>query len=301
MNEKKLKKLYTAHADSSAPDMDALWKRIESGLEEKDETRVTSKPVKRKISIGRLSFAAAVCAALLIILPITARNESISDTAISGGADNSDGAADTQAYCEDEEMEEITSAAAAQIQEEAAAETEAIHAVTVSYADLDLAPTDTAGIVPQRETNGDDYFVEADVLIQTDIIVNAYVDRVYSRGGTVCYELTAENAESGDTESITLESATPYVMLESRSYVLPLKSGEDGYSLVFENAPQIEVTLDGGLIFHNGWECLSDGNETDVIYPQGRVDDFFYDRMKFSYTADIQTLVKKWHELNGDE
>lgn len=302
MNEKKLKKLYTAHAESSAPDMDALWKRIESGLEEKDETRVTSKPVKRKVSIGKLSFAAAVCAALLIILPVTARNESISDMAISESAENSNAAGDTQICYEAEDTESLPNTVAGQIQaEETAAKSEASRRETVRYSDLDLAPTDTAGIVPQGETNGDDYFVEADVLIQTDIIVNAYVDRVYSRGGTVCYELTAENAESGDTESITLESATPYVMLESRSYVLPLKSGGDGYSLVFENAPQIEATLDGGLIFHNGWECFADGNEADVIYPQGRVDDFFYDRMKFSYTADVQTLVKKWREINGDE
>ncbi len=304
MNEKKLKKLYTAHTESSAPDMDALWKRIESGLEEKDETRVTSKPVKRKISIGRLSLAGAVCAALLMILPVAVRNGSSSDmaaTEIAGDSNGADGGEHEQFNYEAEDTESFLTTTAMQIQEVAAEETEAAHGEPVLYENLDLAPTSTAGIAPQGETNGDDYFVEADVLIQTDVIVNAYVDKVYSRGGTVCYELTAENAESGDTESITLESATPYVLLESRSYVLPLKSGGNGYSLVFENAPQIEVTLDGGLIFHNGWECLADGNEADVIYPQGSVDDFFYDRMKFSYTADVQTLVKKWHEINGDE
>lgn len=306
MNEKKLKKLYTAHAESSAPDMDALWKRIESGLEEKDETRVTSKPVKRKISMGRLSLAGAVCAALLIILPVAVRNGSSSDmeTAETAGAPNGVyDAEQTRFEYEAEDTEAVfTTTAAMQVQEEEAAEeTEAALGEPVLYENLDLAPAASAGIAPQGETDGDDYFVEADVLIQTDVIVNAYVDKVYSRGGTVCYELTAENAESGDTKSITLESATPYVLLESRSYVLPLKSRGDGYSLAFENAPQIEVTLDGGLIFHNGWECLSDGNEADVIYPQGSVDDFFYDRMKFSYTADVQTLVKKWREINGDD
>lgn len=302
MNEKKLKKLYAAHAESSAPDMDALWKRIESGLEEKDETRVTSKPVKRKISMGRLSLAGAVCAALLIILPVAVKNGSSSDM---GAAEISNGAYDGEREQFDYEAEDteavFTTTTAMQIPDEAVEETEAAHGEPVLYENLDLAPTSAAGIVPQGETTGDDYFVEADVLIQTDVIVNAYVDKVYSRGGTVCYELTAENAESGNTESITLESVTPYVLLESRSYVLPLKSSGNGYSLVFENAPQIEVTLDGGLIFHNGWECLSDGNETDVIYPQGSVDDFFYDRMKFSYTADVQTLVKKWREINGDD
>lgn len=291
MNEKKLKKLYTAHAESSAPDMDALWRRIESGLEEKDEARVTSKPVKRKISIGRLSLAGAVCAALLIILPV----------AFGVGSNDVSMSSDSAVL---QNNTAVNDAVAEECGNDSAYEEEISEAETdgaVYYEDLALAPAASSGIVPQGETNGDDYFVEADVLIQTDVIVNAYVDKVYSRGGTVCYELTAENAETGETESIDLESATPYVLLESRSYVLPLRSGANGYSLAFENAPQIEVTLDGGLIFHNGWECLSDGNEEDVICPQESVDDFFYDRMKFSYTADVQTLVKKWHEINGDD
>ena len=84
-------------------------------------------------------------------------------------------------------------------------------------------------------------------------------------------------------------------MLENRCYVLPLKAEETGYSLVFENAPQIECTLDGGYIFHNGWESL-DENALDVIYPQGGVDDFFYDRMKFSY-GSLDTLIERWHEV----
>ncbi|MDE6746687.1 MAG: hypothetical protein K2J72_08630, partial [Oscillospiraceae bacterium] len=133
-----------------------------------------------------------------------------------------------------------------------------------------------------------------------DIIVNAYVDRAYSRGGTVCYELTAENADTRETENITVESATPYRLLENRSYLLPLTVNGESYSLAFENAPQIEFTLDGGMIFHNGWVTLDDESAADVIYPQNGIDDFFYDRMKFSYSADADILVKKWHELRED-
>lgn len=296
MNEKKIKELYAAHAENTAPDMDALWKRIESGLEEKDSAGVTSKPVKRKISLKKAFITVAAAAAgVLLILPAAVQNGQSSNMA-TGDAGYAQTASEVPETIEHADTEAFYDSV-----ENISYETSAQNSA-VLYESLDLAPAEDLGVAPKNKPAGDDFFVEANVLIQTEFIVNAYVDKVYSSGGTVCYELTAENAETHVVDSITVESATPYVMLENRSYLLPLKSGDGSvYSLAFENAPQIELTLDGGMIFHNGWECLSDGNEADVIYPQGSVDDFFYDRMKFSYTADIQTLVKKWREINGDD
>lgn len=292
MTEKKLKEIYKAHAENTAPDMDALWEKIESGLEEKSESGVTSKPIRRKISMTKTAALTAACIAALIIVPVTVRNLDISKesmtTAMNGenyAGIQADGAAENAAPEQDLASEEA-----------AAAADETSNMQTVYYEELSLAPAPRQQYTPEAPTSGDDFFVEENVLIQTDIIVNACIDRVYSKGsGSVCYEITAENPETNETESIVIESATPYVMLENRSYVLPLKNDGDGYSLVFENAPQIERTLDGGLIFHNGWQTL-DVDSADVIYPQGKVDDFFYDRMKFSY-ADVSDLVAKWHEL----
>ncbi|MDE6133276.1 MAG: hypothetical protein K2G04_07880 [Oscillospiraceae bacterium] len=51
MNKKELKKLYSAHCENTAPDMEKLWEKIESGLEEKPESRVTSKPAKVSVSV----------------------------------------------------------------------------------------------------------------------------------------------------------------------------------------------------------------------------------------------------------
>ncbi|MBQ5317885.1 MAG: hypothetical protein J6K17_02170 [Oscillospiraceae bacterium] len=319
MNSKKIEQLYKSHAENTAPDMDALWKRIESNLEEKNDEAVTSKPIRRNISFTKKTALAAACVAALIIAPVVVRNMDIS---------NSDMAAEAPA-AEQTMAEKPSSDKAAGISKEdnlfegffdnkseqndaiakddfAEATTEEDIAMeeltslvqqTIRYEDLQLSYAN-APITPYGATNGDDFFVEENVLIETDVIVNAYIDHVYSNGdGEICYEITADNLETGETESIYLTSRTPYVMLEDRCYILPLKADETGYSLVFENAPQIECTLDGGYIFHNGWQSL-DENALDVIYPQGGVDDFFYDRMKFSY-GTLDNLVERWHELKN--
>lgn len=314
MNNRKIEQLYKSHAENTAPDMDALWERIESKLEEKSDEAVTSKPIRRSISLTKKTALAAACVAALIIVPVAVRNMDISnsDMATDSAApmaeapamDGAMGIAPEENVFEEmlDNKAEQNDAVAEEKLIEAPAEEEAVMEEAtgagqqaVYYEDLQLGYAN-APHTPSGTTNGDDFFVEENVLIKTDIIVNAYIDRVYSGGnGEICYEITADNVETGETESIYLTSRTPYVMLENRCYVLPLKAEETGYSLVFENAPQIECTLDGGYIFHNGWESL-DENALDVIYPQGGVDDFFYDRMKFSY-GSLDTLIERWHEV----
>lgn len=304
-NDKKIKELYKAHADQNAPDMDALWERIERGLDEKnaeDISGVTSSPVKKSISFRKIAVRAALAAAaVLIIIPAAFRGANTSNmTSDVNNADAGNAAPSAmQEFAADSEngydASDLDGGAVGTVMSD-----EKAFGGTVLYESLNLAPAEISADMPSGETSGDDFFVEANVLIHTDIIVNAYVDRVYSRGGTVCYELTAENADTRETENITVESATPYRLLENRSYLLPLKVSGGVYSLAFENAPQIEFTLDGGMIFHNGWVTLDDGSAADVIYPQNGIDDFFYDRMKFSYSADADILVKKWHELRED-
>ncbi|MBR4097005.1 MAG: hypothetical protein IKK42_06865 [Oscillospiraceae bacterium] len=317
MNNRKIEQLYKSHAENTAPDMDALWERIESNLEEKTDEAVTSKPIRRNISLTKKATLAAACAAALIIVPVAVRNMDISnsnmatDSAPMAEAPAMDGAfndavefapeGDTFEENFDNKAEQNEAVADEELIE-APAEEEAVMEEatgsgqqTISYEALLLNYAD-APLTPSGATIGDDFFVEENVLIETDVIINAYIDRVYSGGnGEICYEITADNLETGETESIYLTSRTPYVMLEDRCYVLPLKADETGYSLVFENAPQIERTLDGGFIFHNGWESL-DENALDVIYPQGGVDDFFYDRMKFSY-GSLDSLIERWHEV----
>ncbi len=68
MNKKELKKQYIAHCENTAPDMEKLWEKIESGLEEKPESGVTSKPVKT-VNFHRIAVWCTACAAVLIAVP----------------------------------------------------------------------------------------------------------------------------------------------------------------------------------------------------------------------------------------
>lgn len=308
MNNRKIEQLYKYHAENTAPDMDALWERIESNLEEKTDEAITSKPIRRNISFTKKTALAAACVAALIIIPAAVRNMDISNSemAAEGAAPMAeqtmteapamDGAVPEDNFFENK-VEQSEAVADEELVEAPAEEDTDAGAVqqAIRYEDLQLSYA-AAPPTPYGAATGDDFFVEENVLIETDIIVNAYIDRVYGGGdGEICYEITADNVETGETESIYLTSRTPYVMLEDRCYVLPLKADETGYSLAFENAPQIECTLDGGYVFHNGWQSL-DENALDVIYPQGGVDDFFYDRMKFSY-GTLNKLIEKWHDI----
>ncbi|MBD5141834.1 MAG: hypothetical protein HDT25_10580 [Ruminococcus sp.] len=311
MNKKELKKQYIAHCENTVPDMEKLWEKIESGLEEKPESGVTSKPAK-SFSFRKAAVWCTACAAVLIAVPafiIGANFSKNSDSftmsqneAMAGDMVTAAPAADG-AFIEepaDEAPEEVYDG-------EVRIETAATASLPemVYYEELSLAEpvvSDVAFPFPTAEPFGDEFFVEEKVLAETDIIVNAFVnDVVYSsEGGTVCYVLTAEDNDKHDMGRITVESATRYTLQIGREYILPLKETEDGYRLVFENAPQIECTLDGGVIFHNGWQSL-DENSCWVSYPRSTVDDFFYDRMRFSYTDGMAGITKKWRELKESE
>lgn len=300
---KELKKMYISHNEASAPDMDSLWEKIESGLEEKSDSGVSSKPV-RAVRFD-MRWAAAAAAALVLVPSIiistsnTKSSMNMSDSAAPQAAvnyeNNADGYGGDQLYNTADGMTADETGGAI------------VESVTTSlpekiyYGDLDLAPSD--GVQPElpyAQTAGDDYFVEDRVLEETDIIVDAVVERVYSSGGgTVCYVLSAEDGDRNPIGELTVESATPYLLQANREYILPLKATDDGYRLTFENAPQIELTRDGGTVFHNGWQCLSE-NSSELIYPRGGIDDFFYDRMRFSYNG-MEAITKRWRELKEGE
>lgn len=306
MNKKEFKKYYIAHCENTAPDMEKLWEKIESGLEEKSENRVTSKPAKA-FSFRKAAVWCTACAAVLIAVPAILIGTGVTKTAdsmtaemqneaVAGNMETNAASAEEGDFAEEPAYEDLNGIAA---------DTAATSSLPemVYYEELSLSspvPTEVALPTPTAEPFGDDFFVEENVLAETDIIVDAVVNQVYrSEGGTVCYVLNAEDSEKNDMGSITVESATPYTLQIDREYILPLKATVDGYRLVFENAPQIECTLDGGVIFHNGWRSL-DENSCYVSYPKGGVDDFFYDRMRFSYKDGIGVLDEKWKAVKND-
>ena len=315
--EKNFKKLYAQHIEDNSPDMDSIWEKIEGGLEPKQSDGVTSQPVRKNISFRNITVWGTVCAAALLIIPLSVRvlnnnassndiasgnaayeqavdmNSFAGDAIMDGGSDNAGGfdmGFDETINNDPGDTESADSSLSG-------ASYEGANRRVVFYDEL--FPYSGGSPVPTAETSGDDFFVEDKVLIETDVIVNAYIDNVYSKGDTICYEITAEKTGNSETENIVLESATPYVMQQGGSYILPLKVENGEYSLVFENAPQIQVSESGGMVFHNGWKTLDalEENPIEVVYPQNGIDDFFYDRMRFTYSSDISPLMEQWQQV----
>ena len=308
MNKKELKKQYIAHCENTVPDMEKLWEKIESGLEEKPESGVTSKPAKT-FNFRKAAVWCTACAAVLIAVPAFIIGANISKNSDSFTMSQNEAMAGdmvTAAPAADGTFIEEPADAESKDMEEGEVRTETATTSSlpemVYYEELSLAGTAVPDVdFPPINSHpfGDEFFVEENVLAETDIIVDAVVQEAYRNGvGTVCYVLSAEDSDKNDMGSITIESSSPYTLKANREYILPLKETEDGYRLVFENAPQIECTLDGGVIFHNGWQSL-DENSCWVKYPQNNVDDFFYDRMRFSYTGGMASLTDKWKTVKN--
>ncbi len=307
MNEKQLKQIYNEYAKESAPDMDKLWEKIDKSIEEKPENRITSTEnpeIRRKrIANNKQLGVAAACIALIIAIPaiIGSMNNSISKSNMSADMNDISPSYEYEATVS-------TTAAAADGNDMSPAQTQittSSYGESVLYENLNLADTVNFVNMLNAKPVGDDYFVEENVLAETEIFMDVIVDKVYlsDTGNEFVYELKRAGNEFDEDcpETLTIASATNFIMLENREYLLPLKTNKDGeYELVFDNAPQIEITLDGGMIFHNGWSTLdADGKSIDVIYPKGKADDFFYDRMKFSYTSDLPLLLEKWKEIRN--
>ena len=89
-------------------------------------------------------------------------------------------------------------------------------------------------------------------------------------------------------------------MLENREYLIPVRTVDGELETVFDGVPQIEFTEDGGMIYYNGWRSLDGEDSVSLIYPKNGVDDFFYDRMKFSYKKDVSELIEKWNSIREE-
>ena len=166
-----------------------------------------------------------------------------------------------------------------------------------SYSYYDFSDT----TAPYYEDNSsDDFFVEADVLENTDFFLDCTVDSAEydPAAGTVTYTVSPIHVIC--PESITLpceleiSSGRAYVLGEGNEYLLPIAvSSDGGYYIADSSAPQIELTGDGYVLFQNGWKSLSDGDEQYLWKASSSPDDFFYDRMNITAESKLQNLFDK--------
>ena len=306
-----LKEEYTQHIQDTAPDMDKLWNRISKEIDKKEtetkaETTYTENRDQIKRSGGYMKIAAVAAAFIVVFAGVNILNESKkTKTAMDNiplsrpdrkddmssknkNSDMTDNKTDNKA---------INAQSGETVQNEAA---EDAATSTIRYEQLRFNSTDTVAYMADYVPQGDEYFVEDKVFKSTDCfadvtVINAELSA--ENGATYVLQVNSMYDKDGEyvVSEIVLNSSTPYILQENREYLLPLKrTGEDSYSIVFENAPQIEITIDGGAVFQNGWKALSNGAE-DLEKDNLNVNDYYFDRMKYSPSLDLESFLREWN------
>lgn len=297
MTRKEAEKLYKASMQTAAPDMDKLWEKIEDRLTEKNAAEEQPTVKRHNITLKRCLGAAAVCAAAAMILPFAfspyfGNMKSTSDNAVF--IQNDENFAGASDECSDGEMEYTSEVAASETTSENAS---SVNGAQLDYSALDLAEGIDTGL--RGKGTADLFFDEDSVLSETVCFVDGIVENVYAAEECVYYELRAVEtygSVEADGDIVTIASDSDIPMLLNREYLVPLKQTEDGLRTAVESVPQIEITLDKGMVFYNGWKSLNDESSLDISCPKQYPDDFFYDRMKFSYNGYTE-LLSKWQKL----
>jgi cytoskeletal protein RodZ len=318
-----LREEYTQHIQDTAPDMDKLWNRISEEIDKKEaenmnETTYTENRQQINRSGGYMKIAAVAAAFIVVFAGINIMNESKKtkaamdniplsrpdrteetasekndgNTTTNGSADNK-----TDQKSKDDRKEATFDVDGYYNMTDGASE--AVKS-TVKYNQLRLTATDTVAYVADYIPQGDEYFVEDKVFKSTDLFVDVTVldaELSADKGATYTLQVNAaydKNGTTTDTE-LVINSSTPYILQRNREYLLPLKiTGANSYSIVFENAPQIEITLDGGAVFQNGWTAL-DSSAQSLEKDSLSVNDFYFDRMKYTPELDMESFLEQWN------
>lgn len=305
MNENKLKELYEAEINNSAPDFDKLWEKIDSNLAPKEiiAPEIAITPKKSPMNAVKAIAALAAGLALVAFVPSLFSTDQFSADMSESAGMAADAPADSADGKDDLIMEEASENAADAMEEEAVSDSMSEDVqeeeMLLSYEDLSFNSYSETVYTCTGTPQGGEYFVEDEVLADADYIVSAVVRSVSlsEDGSKILYEL--ENSVTYPeitSETIIVESCSAYTMKRGREYLIPVAETADGYRTVYDNIPQIEFTADGGLVYYNGWSSLDDSTSQSIIYPQRTVDDFFYDRMKFSYSGDYSAMIQKFYD-----
>lgn len=302
---KNFKYEYKQHVRNTAPDMDKLWNRIESEIDKTDRREGNTenssfsyiRQTKKYSGFNQAVAVAAACMVLAAGISIVKNqrtpeaDDGISSDSITETVDNND-TSSSENQAEDNDISPS--------EDEAENNEQSSGEQMVLYEQLSLSETSSPVYCGQFTPAGDEYFVERKVLEQTDYFADVTVEQAdISSAKEVSYVLTVNRLISKYGEenesSITLTCTSPYILQQNREYLIPLKYQDGQWSMVFENAPQIEITLNREIVFQNGWESLDEGSQW-VKKDKVSEDDFYYDRMRYSSEDDLQRLFNSWYE-----
>lgn len=175
------------------------------------------------------------------------------------------------------------------------------------YRELELAESNTIGYQPNYEPFDSVELSEKEILADTEFFADVTVAQAELGSKEAEYKLTvnewySEN-EAPDIQEITIISSTPYILQENREYLVALKQSGDEWKLVYDNAPQIQITLDGGLIFSTSWYLLyAENGSNRFLYPDYELGNAVHQLMLYSDKSDINDLISQWklQRLNSE-
>lgn len=324
-NEQEIKREYMNEIEKSSPDFEALWSEIEDKIDRQNEQTKTTevKTAKAKKQIFR-QLALVACVALFFVGYAVMRNDRLQSD---GNNSVPDIDSSHDVHYDNMQSEDflpsnqhdlvLTDAPSGDFpnnfpSDDASdnahvSDAESSEIITVRYESLWLAPAEE--VAADLSYDFSEYFVEEDVLKETAHIVEARVERVDitydiidgQKKTSLLYTVYVVGDYTGgfeEGELLFVMSTSPYQLLKGRQYILLLEDKTAGaaYHLAFENAPQIEVTLDGELVFHNGFRSMTE-DSLYVEYPQAAIDDFYYDRMRYRNAKDIEPLLEMWKSV----
>lgn len=311
-NEKDIKKVYMSHLEKNSPDFNAMWDKIEMNISENERNQIkhTENHAITK-SCRHKSFALiAACIAVVVFgrLITSSRSlESQNDSFHANQDDNSSANSGEQANSTDNSVSGNPNSAPDISTEftntdKVKPDFNANEAYSIAYTQLWLASAEELDV--ELSYDFSEYFVEEEVLAKTESIVEVFCidSTVVSKDGSQAIEYTFEVVESfcgniSKDEIIAITSTTPYQMLRGREYIILIYDNKCP-KLSYENAPQIEVTLDNNLVYHNGFSSL-DINSLYLQYPQNSENDYFYDRMRLQQNKDLSDMLELWSSLSG--
>lgn len=306
MNLKKFEQDYIKFTDSSVPDTEKLWEKISNATDSdagNDITPFLSASEQCRAS-GRsgnvIKIFGAVAAVFIAAFGINIFMMSDSSISYSDKAVSDTGAA-YENYAEAEDSSDMYDFS--EVNSETGWDYRTEYSETESYLTLNLAETDS-GIYNalSNAPSENEYFVEADVLRKTDFFIDGRVLSSCQLDGCVMYTLEVihliSDRDMTVPETLEVRSSSPYALRNNREYLLPVSENNGEYTVVFDNAPQIEFTRDREIVYHSGWQSLSQSCLA-IEYPKVYKDDYFYDRMNITAECSLQNLFDTWEKYKA--
>lgn len=167
---------------------------------------------------------------------------------------------------------------------------------SIEYSSLSLAETDTPpfmeSYVSYSEDNAGEIDAE-DIFSQTQYFADVTVENVQFGEDSAYYSLKvgalySKDSDEIETQNITLNGASPYILRKNREYLLALKNVDGEWEFVCEDIPMIEITLDRELVYHRSWGQLS----ADEMICQSDV----YPNMMYADSGAFEKLLEMWRK-----